>query len=43
MALAGASYAALRDGFGWDIPERFNIAAAVCDRHLGGRRTALIH
>ncbi len=43
MALAGASYAALRDGFAWDIPERFNIAAAVCDRHLGGRRTALIH
>ena len=25
-------YAATRDGFEWDIPERYNIAADVCDR-----------
>jgi acetyl-CoA synthetase len=28
--------------FRWRIPERFNIAEAICDRHLGGNRTALI-
>ena len=27
------SYDALVDNFGWDLPERFNIAHAVCGRH----------
>lgn len=34
-----ASYAETRRRFAWDIPARFNIARAVCDRHRG---TALI-
>ncbi len=42
MLLAGRSYEEVYDGFSWAIPERFNIAAAVCDRHVGARRTALI-
>ncbi|MFU8834473.1 MAG: AMP-binding protein [Roseovarius sp.] len=29
--LRRASYEALCDGFGWDIPERLNMAAQVCD------------
>ena len=29
--------------FAWAIPARFNIAHAVCDRHVGGNREALIY
>lgn len=43
MRIAGKSYAQAYAGFRWEIPERFNIAEAVCDRHVGGNRLALIH
>lgn len=43
MRVAGKSYAEAYGGFRWEVPERFNIAEAVCDRHLGGNRLALIH
>jgi acetyl-CoA synthetase len=36
-------YAEVYAGFRWRIPERFNIADAVCDRHVGSNRTALIY
>jgi acetyl-CoA synthetase len=36
------TYQEVYDAFAWQIPERFNIAQAVCDRHVGGNRTALI-
>ena len=26
-------YAAMRDAHGWEVPERYNIAADVCDKH----------
>ncbi len=43
MLPAGSTYHDLRTGFRWDIPERFNIASAVCDRHAdGSHRLALI-
>ena len=35
-----ASYEACYDAFRWNIPERFNIAAAVCDRHAGAKPDA---
>ncbi len=37
-----ATFEATRDAFRWDIPARFNIARAICDRHVGVRDTALI-
>ena len=43
MRVAGKSYAEAYGGFRWEVPERFNIAEAVCDRHVGGNRLALIH
>lgn len=43
MSLAGRSYEDVCGAFSWDSPERFNIAEAVCDRHVGTGRTALIH
>lgn len=42
MPLVGRTYEEVRDNFAWQIPERFNIAHAICDRHVGGNRTALI-
>ena len=36
------SYDDLRARFEWRIPERFNIADAICDRHVGAGRTALV-
>ncbi len=42
MPLAGTSYQELCAGFSWQIPRRFNIAEAVCDRHVGANKTALI-
>jgi acetyl-CoA synthetase len=43
MSLAGRSYEEVCGAFSWAIPERFNIATAICDRHVGAGRTALIH
>lgn len=43
MSLAGRSYKEVCETFSWDIPERFNIADAICDRHVGADRTALIY
>lgn len=42
MPLMGGTYEEVRANFAWHVPERFNIAQAVCDRHVGGGRTALI-
>jgi len=42
MAPNGRSYEEVYAGFRWQIPERFNIARAICDRHVGGNRLALI-
>jgi acetyl-CoA synthetase len=36
------SYATICAGFHWEIPARFNIAQAVCDRHVGNQRPALL-
>jgi len=38
----GRSYEEVYAGFRWQIPDRFNIAQAICDRHVGGNRLALI-
>ncbi len=39
-----ATYDAVYGAFRWQIPERFNIATLVCDRHAGdATRVALIH
>src|SRR6202790_4382062 len=44
MLTAAASYDDLYRGFRWDIPARFNIATACCDRHADGAgRLALIY
>ena len=43
MALAGRSYREVCDNFSWSIPATFNIAHAICDRHVGAGRTALIY
>jgi acetyl-CoA synthetase len=40
MYLSGASWEEVRRTFRWEIPARFNIAAAVCDRHAAARPTA---
>ena len=43
MLPIGSDYHDVRKKFVWTIPERFNIARAVCDRHAdGSRRLALI-
>jgi acetyl-CoA synthetase len=42
MRLTGANYEAMCQNFVWDIPRHFNIAEAVCDRHVGADRVALI-
>jgi acetyl-CoA synthetase len=36
------SYEAIRANFRWQIPARFNIAEAVCDRHVGANKAALL-
>src|SRR3979411_3192870 len=44
MLIETTDYDALYRDFRWDIPARFNIATACCDRHAGGsNRTALIY
>lgn len=42
--LRRASYAAMRDGFRWEIPERLNMAAHVCDDWAGAEpdRVAIV-
>src|SRR5205823_11248951 len=40
----GKSYAEVYAGFRWELPERFNIGAAACDRHADGSgRPALVY
>src|SRR6476619_3283474 len=44
MLTAASSYENLARDFRWDVPERFNIASACCDRHAdGSNRLALIY
>src|SRR5947209_2745412 len=44
MLTETSSYDDLYRNFRWDIPARFNMATACCDRHAdGGNRTALIY
>src|ERR1700693_1198557 len=44
MLTEAADYATLYRDFRWDIPARFNIATACCDRHADGNgRLALIY
>lgn len=40
MHLGGATYEETYATFRWEIPERFNIAAAICDRHADAVPTA---
>ncbi len=42
MALVGATYQEVCANFRWEIPAAFNIADAICDRHVGSNRTALV-
>lgn len=45
MHLAGTTYEEVRRTFRWDLPGRFNIAHAICDRHAAAtpEATALIY
>src|ERR1700710_2800635 len=44
MLTQASTYENLTRDFRWDIPARFNIATACCDRHAdGGNRPALIY
>src|SRR6201746_2119023 len=44
MLTEAADYDSLARDFRWDIPARFNMATACCDRHADGKsRTALIY
>jgi acetyl-CoA synthetase len=43
MALSGTTYEEVCANFRWDIPAEFNIAQAICDRHCGQGRTALLY
>jgi len=36
------SYEELREGFTWEVPERFNLSGYLCDRWTGTDRVALI-
>ena len=42
MAWSARTYEEAYASFRWRIPERFNIAEAVCDRHVGSNKTALV-
>ena len=42
MRLSGRTYDDVTASFRWEIPDRFNIAQAICDRHVGQNRTAII-
>ena len=44
MLTETSDYAKLYRDFRWDIPARFNMATACCDRHAdGSNRLALIY
>ena len=44
MLTEAATYDELYRNFRWDIPERFNMATACCDRHADGSgRLALVY
>jgi len=44
MLQVAENYAALRAGFRWQVPERYNIGVDVCDKWAGeAERPALIH
>ena len=44
MLTEAKTYDELYRNFRWDIPARFNIATACCDRHAdGAKRLALIY
>ena len=44
MLTEAADYATLYRNFRWDVPARFNIATAGCDRHADGSgRLALVY
>ncbi len=42
MKVSGRDYDEAYGNFRWDIPERFNIAEAICDRHVGADRPAVL-
>jgi len=42
MTLTGKTYDEVCANFQWEIPTHFNIAEAICDRHVGTNRTALL-
>jgi len=42
MPLSGTTYQEICAGFSWQIPRRFNIAEATCDRHVGSNKPALV-
>lgn len=42
MRVAGRSYEEAYTAFRWEVPGRFNIAEAICDRHVGANRPALV-
>ena len=43
MLIRTDSYEETVRRFAWEIPQSFNIARAVCDRHVGGGREALVY
>ncbi len=44
MLTETSSYDELYRNFRWEVPERFNIATACCDRHANGSdKLALIY
>ncbi len=43
MLIRAENYDATVSHFGWAVPPRFNIAHAICDRHVGAGREALIY
>src|SRR3954467_12267346 len=44
MLRPGHSYDEVYGGFRWELPERFNIGAAACDRHADGSgKLALVY
>ena len=43
MLVRAETYEDVCQAFRWTVPERFNIAEAACDRHVGARREALVY
>ena len=43
MLIRAENYDATVSHFGWAVPPRLNIAHAICDRHVGAGREALIY